>query len=396
MNKALEGIKVLDFSQLLAGPYAAMMLGDLGADVIKIERLGTGDLYRDMTFFNKFINDKVAPTFLAWNRNKRSIAMNIKSPEAKEVIYQMVKEADVVIHNFRPGVMERLGYGYNDFQKINPGIVYGSNSGFGPTGPYSNRPGQDLLVQGLSGLMSLTGRKDSPPTPLGTGLPDHLSAYHLVYGIMGALIYKAKTGIGQEVEVDLFRSVLAFSNQEMTSYLNLDVEIERPDSGIALPNLDAPYGVYKCSDGYISIAMNNYEKLVKALGEPSLNRYNTSKLRYDQRDEVFNEIEKITITKTVDYWLEKLLSVDLWVAKVNHFDELENDPQVKHMKTITSYVHPLVGRIKTVAPAITLSKTPAEIKLPPPMVGEHTKEILEEFGISDCRIKELFDTGIIA
>lgn len=395
MNRALEGIKVLDFSQLLAGPYAAMMLGDLGADVIKIERLGTGDLYRDMTFFNKFIDDKVAPTFLAWNRNKRSIAMNIKTDEAKAIIYTMVKEADIVIHNFRPGVMDRLGYGYKDLKQINPSIIYGSNSGYGPDGPYSSRPGQDLLIQGLSGLMSLTGRHDSPPTPLGTGLADHLSAYHLVYGIMGALFHRTQTGIGQEVEVDLYRSILAFQNQELTSYLNLDVEVSRPDSGIALPNLDAPYGVYQCSDGYISIAMNDYSKLVQGLGDESLLVYDSNDIRYDKRDEIFYLIEAITKTETVDYWLNRLLSLDLWVAKVNHIKELEKDPQVKHMGTFTSYEHPEVGEVKTVGPAITLSETPADIRLAPPTVGQHSEDILLEYGFSHDEIAGFYTNNII-
>ncbi|SHH84539.1 CaiB/BaiF CoA transferase family protein [Clostridium grantii] len=395
MPMALEGITVLDFSQMLAGPFCAMMLGDLGANVIKIERTKTGDLYRYMAFGNKFMNEQAATTFLAWNRNKRSLAIDIKSSEGKEVVYSIAKKADIVIHNFRPGVMERLGYGYDDLKKINPKIIYASNSGFGPTGPYSERPGQDLLAQGLSGIMSLTGRKNSAPTPLGTGLPDHLSAYNLVYGILGALFYRERTGEGQKIEVDLFRSMLAFEGQELSTILNTDIQCSRPDSGIALPFQDAPYGVYECSDGYISIAMGKFDILAEVLEEPDLLCYNDPQLLYDQRDNIFKLIEGITKSNTKEYWLKKMLEVDLWVAPVNDIQDIQHDPQVEHMKSITTYRHPIMGEIKTVSPAITLSKTPAKIHLPPPMVGQHSREILLELGLTNEEIESLSSKNII-
>jgi len=395
MKNAFEHITVLDFSQLLAGPYAAMMLGDMGADVIKIERLGTGDLYRGMTFGNQFIGGDVSPPFLAWNRNKRSIALDLKDPEVKEVIYKMAKTSDVVIHNFRPGVMEKLGFAYEDFKKINPGIVYGSNSGYGPEGPYADRPGQDLLAQGLSGIMSLTGRRGSHPTPFGTGVADHLSAYHLVYGILSALVYRNETGQGQEVEVDLFRSMLAFENQEFATVLNTDIPVEKPDSGIGLPFLEAPYGVYQCQDGYMTIAMNNFEKLVMTMGLPELLRYDTDRIRYEMRDEIFHALEAVTKTNTVDYWLDKLLAVDLWVNKVNHIRDVEKDPQVQAMGTIQSYEHPVAGDFKVIGPAVTMGRTQPTIDKVPPLVGQHSREILENFGIRDEEIRKLESKGVL-
>lgn len=392
-KKALEGIKILDFSQMLAGPYCAMMLGDMGAEVYKIERIKEGDLYRGMTFGNQFINGKVSPPFLAWNRSKKSISMDLKDPEIKAVIYEMAKTSDIVIHNFRPGVMERLGFGYEDFKAINKGIIFGSNSGFGSEGPYASRPGQDLLAQGLSGIMSLTGRGDMPPSSIGTGLADHLSAYNLVYGILSALYVREKTGEGQRVEVDLFRSMLAFMNQELVTVMNTDAAVERPSSGIALPFLDAPYGVYACSDGHITIAMNDFEKLVSALGDDKLLAYNDPQIKYDKRDEIFNKIEAITVLKSKAYWLDKMLGLDLWVAEVNHIKDIENNPQVEHMQVMKTYEHSEAGTVKVVGPAVLMSETQPEVAGPPPRVGEHSIEILRSFDIPEEQIQSLLAKG---
>ena len=395
-KKALEGIRILDFSQLLAGPFATMMLGDLGAEVIKIERVNTGDIYRGMTFFAKYIKDKQSPLFMAWNRNKRSIAMDIRNEEVKQLIYEMVKTADVVVENFRPGVMDRLGYGYGKLKQINPRIVYASNSGYGASGPYVKRPGQDMLIQGMVGLASMTGRKDQPPHPLGTTLPDVLSSFHLVYGILAALIYCQRTGEGQHVEVDLMRSTMALESQALMTLLNMDVEYERPASGIGHPFQAAPFGMYECADGYISIAMGPFEVLVEALEAPELLRYNDPKLCYDKRDQVFFAIEAITKTKPVDYWLERMLARDLWVARVEDITELENNPQVQHMHAIAEYEHGQAGTVRCVAPSITMSETPAQIEMAPPLVGEHTRQILEEFHVDQDVIDRLFSEGAIS
>ncbi len=395
-KKALQGIKILDFSQLLAGPFATMMLGDLGAEVIKIERVGSGDIYRGMTFFAQYIKDKESPCFVAWNRNKRSIAINIRNEKAKHFIYEMVKSADVVVENFRPGVMDRLGYGYETLKAINPRIVYASNSGFGSSGPYVKRPGQDMLIQGMVGLTTLTGRKSDPPHPLGTTLPDVLSSFHLVYGILAALLYCQKTGEGQHIEVDLMRSTLALESQEFTTLLNMDVKYERPSSGIGHPFQSAPFGIYQCADGYISIAMGPFDVLVDALETPGLMRYMDPTIRFDRRDEVFYAIEAITKQKPVQYWLDRMLERDLWVAKVEDITDVENNPQVKHMEALASFEHKKVGTVRCVAPAISMSETPASIDMPSPLVGEHTREILAEYGMSETEIDSFFKEGIVS
>ncbi len=396
MCKALEGITIIDFSQLLAGPFATMMLADMGADVIKVERVNDGDGMRKITFFNEFLKGNNSPCFMAWNRNKRSIAVDMKNPEVKKILLDMIKKADVVVENFRPGVMERLGYGYEDLKKINPSLVYASNTGYGDSGPYASRPGQDMLIQGLTGLMNLTGRKNSSPMPLGTGLPDMLSSFHLVYGILAALLYAKNTGKGQHVNVDLMRSTLALESQEFMTLLNLPVQYERPNSGIGHSFQQAPFGVYECSDGFISIAMSPYKTLVQALEVPELLCYEDEQIRYDKRDEVFYAIEEITKKNTVAYWIDRMLSFDIWVAPVKDIKEVPEDPQVIHMEAITQFHHAEAGDLKCVAPAVTMSETPAIIDKAPPMIGEHSREILIEYGVDKEIINKLFEDNAVS
>ncbi|MEM1400667.1 MAG: CaiB/BaiF CoA-transferase family protein, partial [Pseudomonadota bacterium] len=228
LSGALSGIKILDFSHLLQGPFATQLLADLGADVIKVERPGAGDLFRSLTFRNKWVGGSESPNFLAWNRNKRSIALNLKSHEARKIIMDLAKDADVVVQNFRPGVMARLGYGYSDFREANPRIVYCSGSGYGEDGPYVSRPGQDMLIQGLTGIMAATGQKSAPPTPVGAGFSDQVGAMNMVYAILAALLWRERSGEGQEVKINLLAGMLAHQNQEMVMAMNFDEDFERP------------------------------------------------------------------------------------------------------------------------------------------------------------------------
>ena len=396
MSGALSGVKILDFSHLLFGPFATQMLGDLGADVIKIERPGNGDLYRDLPpFFNQKIGGIENPSFLAWNRNKRSLAVDLKHPEGKQLVLSLAKQADVVVQNFRPGVLDKLGFGYEDLSAINPRLIYCSGSGYGESGPYLERPGQDLLVQGLSGLMSVTGRASQSPTPLGVSIADQLGSYHMVYGILAALYYREKTGHGQKIEVDLLRVMLAHQSQEFMATLNTGRSFERPDSGIAHPGMPAPFGVYKTADGYMNIAMNPFDKLAEVLGEPSLLRFNDAKTLYDRRDEVHQAIEAATSRKPTAYWVESMLKAGLWCGEVVNQSDVPQNPQVQHMQAFTSYPHNVIGEIKAVNVPISLSETPGEIRRAAPMVGEHTQEILHELGMSNEAIEKLKVTGAI-
>ncbi len=396
MAQALEQVKILDFTQLLQGPFATQMLGDFGADVIKIEKLGSGDLFRQMTFFNDWVGDGQSPCFLAWNRNKRSIALDLKSPQGKEIIYKLAKEADVVVENFRPGVLTRLGYGYEDLKKINPRIIYCSASGWGKDGPYVSRPGQDLLVQGLSGAAMASGRGDSGPVPMGTGLSDQLGSFHIVYGVLTALYHREKTGQGQNIQVNLLASTVALQMQDYMTVLNLKRNFQRPKSGIGHPGVSAPFGTYKTTDGYLSIAMNPWPTVVKALGEPALMRYDDLQTLYDKRDEIWGEIQKIVATQSTAHWLEVMLDLDLWVAEVKTQDKVPEDPQVKHLNLFTTVDHPKAGTIRSVNIPLELSETPGKISRPAPMIGQHGREILAELGYDAPTIDRMLADKVIS
>lgn len=396
MKQALAGLKVIDFSQLLQGPYATQMLGDLGADVIKIERYGSGDIYRGMTFFNKWIAEDESPCFMAWNRNKRSIAIDMKKEEGKKIILQLIEQADIVVENFRPGVMERLGYGYATLKKINPKIIYCSASGWGSDGPYLKRPGQDLLVQSVSGAIMTSGKKSDGPVALGTALCDQVNAFNCVYAILAALYFREKTGIGQEIQTNLLSSAIAFQMQDYFTIQNLGVQFERPESGIGHPGNPAPFGTYKTKDGFLAIAMNPFDILVEALGEPSLLVYNDKQVLFDKRDEIYYRIQAVTITKTTEEWLTIMLGYDLWVAQVNNQTAVASDPQVIHNNTFVNIHHPKAGNLKVTNIPFTMSETPGAITRPSPMIGEHGPEILKELGYDEAAIENLLNDKIIS
>ena len=394
MNKALEGVTILDFGHLLQGPFATQLLADMGANVIKIERAGSGDMFRSMTFFAKWVGGSESPNFLAWNRNKRSIALNLKSRKVHEIIMEMAGKADVVVQNFRPGVLAKLGYGYDDFKAVNPAIIYCSGSGFGEEGPYLDRPGQDMLIQGLAGLVANTGRGDAAPVPAGAGLADQIGAMNMVYGILSALYYREKTGKGQKIEVNLLAGMLAHLGQEYVGVLNLGEDFVRPNSGIGHPGMQAPFGIYETRDGgYISIAMSPFKTLYEILNAPQLAVYDDLETLFAKRDEVWEKVNAETRKFDRDELLTKLLAVDIWCAAVNDIRQASEDPQVKHMGMITTYEHPRAGTVRVVAPAVKMSETPATIDRPAPLVGQHGREILAEFGLSADAIAALEKDG---
>lgn len=394
MNKALEGVTILDFSHLLQGPFATQLLADMGANVIKIERAGAGDLFRSMTFFAKWVGGSESPNFLAWNRNKRSIALNLKSKRVHEILMEMAKTADVVVQNFRPGVLSRLGYGYDDFKAVNPAVIYCSGSGYGEDGPYVDRPGQDMLIQGLTGLASNTGRGDGPPIPAGSGLADQIGAMNMVYGILSALFYREKTGKGQKIEVNLLAGMLAHLGQEYLAVLNLGQDLVRPNSGIGHPGMQAPFGIYQARDGhYVSIAMSPYKTLYETLEAPHLAVYDDLATLFDKRDEVWEKVNAETRKFDRDDLLTRLLAADIWCAAVNDIRAASEDPQVVWGKMITSYEHPAAGTVRVIAPAVKMSETPATIDRPAPLIGQHGREILAEYGLSETEIADLEASG---
>lgn len=395
MDKALTGVKVLDFTHLLQGPFATQMLGDLGADIIKVERKGSGDSYRAWSFLKYWVGGSESPCYLAFNRNKRSLALDLKTPEAKEIVYQLAEECDIVVENFRPGVMAKLGFSYEDLKKINPRIIYCSSTGYGQDGPYAERPGQDLMIQSLSGLTTLTGRKDAPPTPLGTGIADQLGAYNIVYGLLSALYYREKTGKGQKLDVNLYQCLLTHQLQEFAVTLNAGKLFERPQSGIAHPGQSAPFGIYQTADGYMCISVNPIPVLAEVLGDEGLKDFNEPQLLYDKRDELFYRIQASVIKQTTAYWMEKMLERDMWVSEVKNHLEVEKDPQAIHLGAFATYEHPTAGPVRTVNIPVRFSETPGEIVRHPPLIGEHNREILRELGYSEDAIGSLGNKGVI-
>ncbi|MET4635907.1 CaiB/BaiF CoA transferase family protein [Kaistia defluvii] len=394
--KALQDVTVLDLSHLLQGPFATQLLADMGANVIKVERPGQGDLFRTLTFNNRWVGGTESPNFLAWNRNKRSLALDLKAPEAKEILYRIAKTADVVVQNFRPGVLERLGFGYADFAKVNPRIIYCSGSGYGDSGPYLARPGQDMLIQGLTGIMAATGRGDGPPVPVGSGFSDQIGAMNMVYGILSALYWRERSGEGQEIKVDLLSAMLAHQGQEMLMAMNFQQDFVRPNSGIGHPGMDAPFGVYPTFDGWVTVAMSPFKRFVGVLGDDSLLVYDNPKDLFDKRDEIWEKLAALTKGWTTAELMQALLAVDIWCGEVKTHLQAEQDPQVKHIGAITSYEHPTAGTVKVVAPAVKMSKTPSEIERPAPRIGEHSREILGEFGFDTATVDGWVAKGSVA
>ncbi|MEL7132293.1 MAG: CaiB/BaiF CoA-transferase family protein [Pseudomonadota bacterium] len=394
-DHALSHITILDFSHLLQGPFATQLLADMGADVIKIERPGAGDLFRSMTFRNKWVGGSESPNFLAWNRNKRSLALNLKSPEAREIIMDLAKTADVVVQNFRPGVMARLGYGYDDFKAVNSGIVYCSGSGYGDDGPYVNRPGQDMLVQGLTGIMAATGQADQPPTPVGAGFSDQVGAMNMVYGILSALLYRERSGQGQEVKINLLAGMLAHQNQEMVMAMNFNENFQRPNSGIGHPGMDAPFGTYPTQDGWVTIAMSPFKVLVGVLGNDDLLRFDNPATLFDDRDAVWRAIAAETGQWTTTDLIAALLKADIWCGEVKTHLEAAEDEQVQHLGLIQSYQHPTAGAVKVVGPSVGMSATPPSIRHHAPLVGEHSRDVLRRTGLTDDDIETLISNGVV-
>jgi crotonobetainyl-CoA:carnitine CoA-transferase CaiB-like acyl-CoA transferase len=395
MNLALNGVRVLDFTQMMLGPFCTQFLGDFGADVIKVERPGAGEWERGLRAMGKLLPDGNSAFFVAMNRNKRSLALNLKSPQAIALIYELIGQIDLVVENYRPGVMDRLGLGYEKLASINPALVYASGSGYGSSGPYVSRPGQDLIIQGLSGMAANTGRQANLPTPLGSAVVDASTAIMLALHCMIALYHRQVTGQGQKVEVSLFNTAIALQCQELSAFANLGLRWERSEAGIAQAWLEAPYGIYPTQDGPITLAMNPLSKLADLLDLPVLTVYDNPESAYIHRDEVMRLIAAATATYRRDDLLAKLLAADIWCGAVQDFEDLVEDAQVLHNEMLIAVDSPAAGPLTLVGHPGKLSATPAGVRYPPPQVGEHTDEVLREFGLGSQRIQELRQQGAI-
>jgi crotonobetainyl-CoA:carnitine CoA-transferase CaiB-like acyl-CoA transferase len=376
MSGPLSHIRVLDFTALVQGPMATQILGDLGADVIKFERPG-GEWMRSWGILNGRSHGEM-DSFLAFNRNKRSIAVDLKDPAVRERILELAADADVVIENFRPGVMDRLGFGYDDFRAVNPRIIYAASSGYGQTGPYSKRPGQDLLIQALSGMMFLTGRKDDPPTACGIGITDQYTALHIVIAVLAALTHRAETGVGQRIEVDLFSCTVAMQQQELTFYLNHELLPDRPEENLGAIWATAPFGIYATTNGHIAIAMTPCPVLAEALDLPWLAQFDDLDKMVESRAKIYATLAEHFLKDTSEAWIDLLLGHDVWCAPVQTYEQLLDDPQVAHNGLFWEVpVGNGEASFRTPGSPITFSATPAAIRYGVPRAGQHTAELFD-------------------
>lgn len=311
----LTGLRVLDFAQFLAGPVAALRLSDLGAEVIKVERPDGGDLCRAMVVNNQRM-DGDSLVFHTFNRGKKSVAADLKAPDDLAKVRALITSADVMIHNFRPGVMERIGLGYEDVRALNPRLVYGAVSGYGTTGPWRDKPGQDLLVQSLSGLTWLNGNAADGPVPTGFAMLDVATAANLVQGILACLVRRGVTGTGGLVEVDLMSSAIDMTFEQLTCFLNDgQQQPQRHETGNANPYQPAPYGLYRASDGYFAFAMTPLATVAKLLNAPEIAAFAQSEA-FSRRDEIKRIVAGICAQKPVQHWLDILEPAGIWCAPV--------------------------------------------------------------------------------
>ena len=387
-----KGVKVLSFTHFLQGPSAVQMLADLGADVVKIEPL-KGAFERHWAGFDAFIDD-VSIFFMLANRNQRSLSIDLRSDKGKEIILRMVREADVVIENYRPGVMKRLGFDYESLKAINPRLIYCSCTGYGSDGPYLERPGQDLLLQCMSGLAMLSGESGAPPTPVGSAIVDQHAAMLAAFGVVAAMYEREKTGQGKMIESNLLNAALDLQIEPLTYYLNKGPLWKRIKPGMGSRFHPAPYGVYQTSDGWIAISLTSADKLVKAFGADPFSRY-TDRDQIDKRSEIHQAVCAVMLRKTTAEWETVFAQCDVWNAPVNDYEQVERDPQVVFNKMIMDVEHPDVGNVKLLSHPVRYDGKAPAVTRPPPRIGEHTREVLAELGYSPAEIEAFVNSEVV-
>ncbi|MDW8849465.1 CaiB/BaiF CoA-transferase family protein [Flavobacterium sp. MMLR14_040] len=377
--KPLEGLVVLEFCQFLAGPSAGLKLADLGARVIKIERPIKGEACRQLSIKDLFVDDS-SLLFHTINRNKESFAADLKNPEDLILIKKLIAKADIMTHNFRPGVMEKIGLDFNETLTINPKIIYGTITGYGNIGPWAKKPGQDLLLQSLSGLSWLSGRKSQGPVPFGLAVADLMCGNHFVQGILAALLKRAKTGKGVLVEVSLLESVLDVQFEAITSFLNDGGQLpQRGDiKGSAHAFLSAPYGVYQTQDGFISLAMGDLIFIGNTLGV-DLTKYADKQDWFTFRDEIRELLAEKIITQTSDYWLNLLQKEGIWCGKVLNYEELDNQSFVNELQLKQTVQNSAGEKLVTTRSPIQLDGKILTSTKAAPSVGEDNIKIHEQF-----------------
>ncbi len=387
MASALTGLRVLDVTQVMAGPFSAMILADLGADVIKVEP-PSGDSTRQMPG----ASGTDSPSFNAVNRGKRGVVIDLKTSEGRGVFTRLASSIDIVIENYRPGVMAALGLDYETLSRSNPKLIYASISGYGQTGPAHRKGGFDLIAQGVSGIMSVTGAPDGPPAKAGVPLTDLGAGLFAVIGILAALRHRERTGVGQRVDTSLVDAGVALSVWEAVEYF----------SGHGIPaalgsahRMNAPYQAFRCADGYITIGAANerlFRRLCEILGHAewgALPEFADNASRVRNRAALAERIESITVGRTRAEWLRIFDEAEIPCGPINNYAEVFADPQVRAREMIVETDHPTLGRQRVLGSPIKLSATPADPSRRAPLRGVHTDQVLRESGFSDEEIAAL-------
>src|SRR6266850_5591909 len=390
----LEGIRVLDLSRVIAGPYCATMLGDLGADVIKVERPPVGDDLRVLRGKNG-----ISASFGAINRNKRGIAVDLQQPEGLKIALALARRADVVVENFLPGVAAKLGLGYAAVSAINPAVVYVSVTGFGQNGPHARRAGYNTIAQGMSGIMALTGMPGNPPTKVGGSVSD-LAAAFIAFGVANAaLAHRLRTGRGQHLDVSLLASTLALLPDPAAHYFDSG---QRPTRvGNRNPNL-TPAEAFRTKDGWVQVVIMNpeqYARFGKALGDDALAsdpKFGTNDSRVAHHDEFKARVERALARETTAQWVARFEAEQVAAGPIYEFDEVFQDPQVKHLGLVATVEQPGYGSARMLDFPVRASATPGTIRRPAPRLGEHTAEVLGELGLPKSEIERLAAAGVVA
>jgi crotonobetainyl-CoA:carnitine CoA-transferase CaiB-like acyl-CoA transferase len=394
MPLPLEGVRVLDLTNVMAGPYCSMVLGDLGAEVIKLESLD-GDSTRN---FEPKVNDE-SYCFAVLNRNKKSIAVDMKAPAGKDIVLKLAERSDIVIENFRPGVVKKLGIAYDDLKKVNPGIIYASMSGFGQTGPYGRKGGFDIIAQGMSGIMMMTGHPGGRPAKVGIAMNDIACGVTTLYGILGAFIGKLRHGEGQYLETSLLEAGLAWSIWEFGAWFGGG---EKPTATGTRHRRSAPYQAFRSKDGYVTVGASG-DKLWRAfvtqvvekpewLEDP---RFEKNPLRVKNADALQELIEGVLSTQSTAHWVEKLDAAGVPGGPVYTYEQTLSDPQVQHRRMVYDIDHPKIGAMKTLGLPLKSNGDLTQIRKPAPLHGQHTEEVLREIGYDDKKVRGLLAEGVV-